>query len=219
MATNTPTPVGARESVQQVQGAVHEAANYAVYFWHLLKDKPVLVAMGTILSTVMAKFTAVLPDHIASLGALFALLTIDLITKYNACRKQGLPFTSRIMRDKGLPKFRDYLLLYIAGALTIPLLGDVWGHKSVMYFLAMVELWSIAENLYDSGNLPFDIRQMAMFNGIRDLIAGRVMTPPESAPATETPAIPEPAAEAPTTPSPAPAPGQTDGRSGGGQGD
>lgn len=177
MATN-PMAGDTKERVEQV---AYEAVNYATYLWHLCKDKPVLVAIGGVVSSVGAKLTQALPDHLMSLGALVVLVVIDWITKYQACQNKGVPFTSKAMREKGLPKLRDYMLLYIAGAMTIPLLGDPWGFRSVLYFLALVELWSIAENLYDSGNLPFDIRQLAVFNGIRDLIAGKIMTTPHQA--------------------------------------
>lgn len=166
------------DTQESVQTAAYQAVNYSMYLWHLIKDKPVLVAMGSIISSVASKATANLPDHAANLGALVVLVTIDFFTKLQACRATNEPFTSKTMRDKGLPKLRDYMILYVAGAMTVPLIGDTWGLRGIMYFLGMVELWSIAENLYDSGNLPFDIRRLAMFDGIREMIAGGTLKTP-----------------------------------------
>lgn len=175
-----PAPMG--DNQDSVQTAAFRAVDYTLYLWHLIKDKPVLVAVGSIISSIAGKVEASLPDHALNLMAIAVLVAIDFVTKVRACRVTGEPVSSKVMRDKGLPKLRDYLLLYVAGAMTTPLFGDVWGLRAVMYFLAMCELWSIAENLYDSGNLPFDIRKMAIFDGIRQLMTGGTMEAPISGP-------------------------------------
>jgi hypothetical protein len=155
------------------------AVNYLSYLAHLVKDKPVLVAIGAITSSVFGRILGVLPDHIISIMALVVLVSVDWFTKRDACIRQGVPFTSGLMRKKGALKLRDYMLLYMAGAMTIPLMGDMWGYRSVLYFICICELWSIAENLNDAGRLPFDIRHLALFDMIRDMMSGKPAAPPD----------------------------------------
>jgi len=148
------------------------------YLMHLVREKPIMVAASALVSQALVKVAAGLPDHLISIGALFMLCLIDWYTKMQACKKQGRPFTSRQMREKGFPKLRDYMILYIAGSCTVPLMGDTWGFKSVLFMMALWELWSIAENLYDAGTLPFDVRQLAIFDSIRTyLTTGKFPTP------------------------------------------
>ena len=158
--------------VQIPESAKTAAVDYSFYLWHLLKEKPVMVVFGTIFSTMFASLSPGIPGHLIAMLALSLLVGIDWITKRDACLKQGIPFTSREMRDKGVLKLRDYMLLYIAGALTMPLMGDL-GYRTVSGFIAVCELWSIAENLHDAGRLPFDIRNLALFSSIRELAAGK----------------------------------------------
>lgn len=176
------------------QEHLQEAVASASYVLHALKDKPMMVAMSAILSQVLAKLTEGLPGHLISIGALSILVFLDWYTKLRACRAMGVPFTSRHMREKGVVKLRDYLVLYMAGAMTVPLMGDVWGYRSVLYALSIWELWSIAENLYDAGTIPFDIRKIALFDGLRELMQnGRLpvpSTPPTTPPPAVTPVVP-----------------------------
>lgn len=181
---------------QDMANGLDSAINSASYVFHALREKPVMVAVSAILAPVIQELTRGLPNHIISLLALTILTGIDWYTKVRACRVKGEPVTSRIMREKGFPKLRDYFVLYIAGAMTIPLMGDVWGHRSVLFALSIWELWSIAENLYDAGTIPFDIRRIALFDGVRQLLAGSVAPTPYTPPAsgggslTSGPAIP-----------------------------
>lgn len=155
-----------------VAQTVQSAVDYSFYLWHLVKEKPVMVAIGTVVSAVATKVLPVLPDHMVAVMALSILCMIDWFTKRDACLARGIPFTSKLMREKGVMKLRDYLLLYIAGAMTIPLTGDTWVYRSTAGFIAICELWSVAENLHDAGRLPFDIRQLAVFSSIRKLMKG-----------------------------------------------
>ena len=171
---------------EHVQQALTEVGNGLSYIYHLVATKPVAVAFAGVLSAVMSKVSAGLPDHLLSATSLCLLVFIDWLTKYHACRKQGIPFTSKVMREKGVLKLRDYMLLYIAGACTIPLLGDQTGFKAAVSFMAIVELWSVAENLNDSGNLPFDPRKIAVFDMIRNMMKGGAAKPEAaSTPAAE----------------------------------
>lgn len=159
-----------------LQHSTQGAIDYMSYLVHLLRDKPILVGIGAVVSTVGGRMLGVLPDHIISILALVIMVAIDWFTKRDACFRQGVPFTSGLMRKKGVLKLRDYILLYMAGAMTIPLMGDMWGYRSVLYFICVCELWSIAENLNDAGRLPFDIRHLAFFDTVRDMLSGRSST-------------------------------------------
>lgn len=151
---------------------LNTAMTHASYLWHLIVDKPLVVAMASVFGVAIAKITAGLPDHILSVTSLALLVFIDWMTKLHACRKKDIPITSEIMRTKGVVKLRDYLLLYIAGACTIPLLNDTNGYRAAVAFMALVELWSVAENLNDAGNLPFDVRHVPLFDGMRAMLNG-----------------------------------------------
>lgn len=167
-----------QHNAERIQTGAEHMMSYASYISHLVKDKPVMVAASALLSQALVKIAEGLPDHLVSIGALFMLCLIDWYTKMKACKAQGVPFTSRAMREKGFPKLRDYMVLYIAGACTIPLMGDQWGFKSILFMMALWELWSIAENLYDAGTLPFDVRKLAIFDSIREyLTTGKFPVP------------------------------------------
>lgn len=155
-----------RESAQ-------DTVNNISYFIHLLKDKPFLVATGAIASSIAGRIVGVIPDHVMAIMALVVLVAMDWLCKRDSCLRNGIPFTSGEMRKKGVLKLRDYMLLYMAGAMTIPLMGDMWGYRSVLYFISICELWSIAENLNDAGRLPFDIRHIPLFDLIRDIASAK----------------------------------------------
>jgi len=137
------------------------------HVWQLIQGKPWMTAVSALASVVLGKLTSDWQDAAMSFAAICALVVLDWLTKIYACRKQGVPVTSAAMRQKGFPKLRDYLILCIAGWLTVPLMGEDWGYRSVLFMIALWELWSIAENLHDAGTLPFDIRNMALFDQIR----------------------------------------------------
>ena len=168
-------------AIQGLHDKVQDAVESASYLAHLLKEKPVMVAASAILSQVLAKLAEGLPDHLISLGALSCLVFIDWLTKMRACRITNTPITSKIMREKGVSKLKDYFILYIVGALSVPLFGDVWGYRTVLFAMTIWEIWSIAENLHDCGTIPFDIRQIAMFDGIKEWVrGGKLRTPFDS---------------------------------------
>jgi hypothetical protein len=158
---------------EQATQAIQEVTHHISYFYNLVVTKPFAVAVSAIASAVIAKLTTGLPDHILSIGSLSLLVFIDWLTKYHACRKRGIPFTSKVMREKGIYKLRDYMMLYIAGACTIPLLNDTSGYRAVVAFMAMVELWSVAENLHDAGTLPYDVRQVPFLQMVKLYLAGK----------------------------------------------
>lgn len=145
------------------------------YIVDLTFNKPTATGFGAMASGVMASLSDAMPGHLISLASLTTLVVIDFITKYIACRKRGISFTSQIMREKGVFKLRDYFLLYIAAACTVPLMGEPDAYRAALTFMAFVEFWSIAENLYDAGTIPFDVRQVAMSDIFRSLV-GRMVS-------------------------------------------
>jgi hypothetical protein len=153
-------------------------ATQASYVLHLIHDKPVMLTISAVASQLLDKLIGGVPSMALNMGAITLLVTIDWFTKMRACRKRHEAITSKTMREKGFYKLRDYFTLYLASALTVPLLGDMWGVHSVLYIIGFWELWSIAENLYDGGDMPFDVRSVAVFDGIRQMLkGGSVPTP------------------------------------------
>ena len=175
----------------------------ASYLFHLIKDKPMMVGVTSALSPFINLMTGQMPSQMTSIGSLSGLVLLDWITKIQACRFMKQAVTSKNMREKGFLKLRDYIILYIAGALTVPLVGDVWVFRSLIFTMCMWELWSIAENMNDSGTIPFDIRHIAIFDGIRTMLSGGVMTTPFDGPGTVTPAPDQPADASATPAAPA----------------
>lgn len=143
------------------------------YIAQMATEKPSEVGIAALVTGIMTRLTESMPDHLISLASLTTLVVIDFATKYHACRKMGVPFTSQVMREKGVFKLRDYFILYIAAACTVPLMGEPDAYRGALTFMAFVELWSIAENLYDAGNLPFDVRKIAMFDVFRVIMEMR----------------------------------------------
>ena len=149
---------------EQWQDGLRHATERVSHLIHLIQDKPVVVTLSAAMSVLVSDWA----NQTVMLGALCLLWFADLITKIWVCRRTGQPVTSALMRQRGFPKLRDYLILCICAWMTTPIMGAMV-FRSILSMMAFWELWSIAENLNDGGYIPFDIRNSSIFDGIRKL--------------------------------------------------
>ena len=160
----------------------------ASYLVQKFKQNPEVVTFAALLAPLTTPFTAYLQGFIPGYAALMALVAIDFFTKIRACRIQGIEVTTAVMREKGLPKIKDYTIAVIAAYLTVPLAGDDAIFRGVITMLGFIELWSIVgENLYDAGAMPVDLRKTAVFDAVREIIGGALRSKADegSQPATK----------------------------------
>lgn len=145
----------------------------ASYLVGAIVAKPNVAFLAAALTPIVAPLLMALQASVSPYLALLGLVALDFYTAVRAARMKGQAVTSQIMREKGLPKLKDYTLAVMGGALTSAATGWQGWTMGIVGFLAIWELWSIlAENLNDGGNVPFDFRQMPILKQIAALITG-----------------------------------------------
>lgn len=141
------------------------------YLTTSIYDKPIAATIGAVLGGLCGQLYQAFPIELPVVVSIAALVFIDTRTGIRAAKKRGEEIVSHITRKRLCNKLPAYAEMYIAGlaAKTIHPESGAVIYGLLMGTLVSVEIWSILENLYDSGEIPVNPNKVGVFAAFKKI--------------------------------------------------